>query len=159
MSGYLRVKNFWKYQNADVWKKCDGHPPWFKHFVHRDRELDQLPVVARLLFSELLGSATRNSNVLQDDLNWICSEVRMTPKEVAQALPMLVKGGWLSQSSSARRSRAPSRKTREETLPLEGEREKEKTKSKQRAVGLEVDAQPSDEEVAKVIELSLRGAA
>lgn len=33
---YLRVRNFWDYQNADIWKKAQGnkgghrHPPWCK---------------------------------------------------------------------------------------------------------------------------------
>ncbi len=110
---YLSVTNFWKYQNADAWKKAKTHPPWFKHFVHRDRELDQLPLVARLLFYELLGAATRNSNVLEADLNWIWAETRVEPEVIAEALPLLVKGGWLSETKTARRSRKSSR----ENLP------------------------------------------
>jgi hypothetical protein len=107
---YISVTNFWEYQNSDVWKKCKGHPPWFKHYVHRDRELDKLSLGARLLFWELLAAATRYQNVLEADLSWICSETRMAPEVVAESLPVLVKGGWLSQTKSKRRSREPSRK-------------------------------------------------
>lgn len=102
---YLRISKFWDYQNADVWKKCKGHPPWFKHFVHRDREMDRLPIATRLLWIELLGVATRHSNVLEDDLKWISTETRMPLNEVRKALPVLLKGGWLSQTATPRRSR------------------------------------------------------
>lgn len=131
------VVNFWKYQNADVWKKSKTHPPWFKHFVHHDRELDKLPVVARLLFVEILKSATRHSNVLENDLNWLCGETRIAPDEIAEALPLLLKGGWLSETKSTRRSRHPSRENREDSreqeveveVDVEGDQEPEKSAS------------------------------
>lgn len=103
MTGYLSVANFWKYQDKGAWKKSKTHPPWFKHFVHRDRELDRLPLPARLLFFELLGAATRYSNVLEADLNWISAETRIGPEQIAESLPLLLKGGWLSQTKSRRR--------------------------------------------------------
>lgn len=106
---YLSVQNFWKFQNADVWKKSVGHPPWFKHFVHRDMELDDLPTDARLLFYELLAAATRYSNVLKADLSWLASETRMDAEVIAEMLPLLMKGAWLSETKSPRRSRKPSR--------------------------------------------------
>jgi hypothetical protein len=137
---YLSIINFWNYQNADVWKKSRTHPPWFKHYVHRDRELDALPVEARLLWVELLAAATRHNNILglgplppghglseaeaklresERNLSWICGEVRMEPETVAEMLPLLIKGGWLSQTATPRRSRKPSRKN------LEGPREQD----------------------------------
>ncbi len=130
---YLSVRRFWDYQNADVWKKSKGHPPWFKFYVHRDREVDELPPLARLLWYELLAAACRHGNVLKANLNeserdlkWICSEVRMEPEEVAEYLPMLLKGGWLSQTRTPRRSRKPSRKVLESSLDLiEEEEERE----------------------------------
>lgn len=110
---YLSVSNFWKYQNADVWKKSKTHPPWFKHYVHRDPELDKLPVCARLLFWELLAAATRYSNVLEADLNWLYAETRVEPERIAEMLPLLLEGGWLSETKSRRRSRKSSREYRE----------------------------------------------
>lgn len=123
---YLSVKNFWHYQNADIWKKAKGHPPWFKYFVHRDREIDHLPYVARLLWTELLACASRNSNVLEDDLNWLSAETRIDAEAIAEALPLLVKGGWLSQTRTPRRSRQLSRTPAlDVSLPLaEAEAEK-----------------------------------
>lgn len=121
---YLSVANFWKYQNADAWKKAKTHPPWFKHYVHRDRELDALPYPARLLFWELLAAATRYENVLgpgglngseaklsdsEEILSWIQSETRVDIETIRETLPLLLQGGWLSQTKTARRSRKPSR--------------------------------------------------
>lgn len=104
---YLSVSNFWKYQDRNAWKKTKTHPPWFKLYVHRDRELDALPQLARLLFYELLACATRNSNVLEADLNWIWAETRVEPETIREYLPVLLKGGWLSQTKSARRAPKP----------------------------------------------------
>lgn len=136
--GYLSVTRFWDYQNADVWKKAKGHPPWFKHYVHHDRELDELPNDARLLYYELLAAATRNGNVLKatlkrsgsevnEDLKWLCAETRMEAEAIAEHLPTLLKGGWLSETRTPRRSRKPSRKTLESSLePKEEEVEEDK---------------------------------
>lgn len=137
--GYLSVRNFWKYQNADVWKKAKGHPPWFKFFVSRDRELDQLDPSARLLFYELLASATRHSNVLEADLKWLWAETRLEPELIAEHLPTLLKGAWLSQTKTPRRSRKPSRENRDNPLPLkeeEVEEEKEGFSKNPRRAGV-----------------------
>lgn len=115
---YLSVHRFWDYQNKDVWKKSKGHPPWFKFYVHRDRALDDLPPLARLLFYELLGAASRNSNVLKADLNWLYAETRIEPEVIAEMLPLLLKGRWLSQTDTPRRSRMPSRKNRDDSRAL-----------------------------------------
>ena len=124
--GYLSVVNFWKYQNADVWKKAKVHPPWFKHYVQRDLDLDHMSIGARLLFWELVGAATRYSNVLEDDLNWIWAETRVDPEVIAEELPKLLKGGWLSQTQSRRRSRKILENPLEDSLePVEVEEDKE----------------------------------
>lgn len=115
---YLSVVNFWKFQNADAWKKSKGHPPWYKHFVHRDRDIDRLPVEARLLWYEILGAATRYSNVLEADLNWLYAETRIEPDTIREMLPLLLKGGWLSETRTQRRSRKPSRRNPPDPLPL-----------------------------------------
>lgn len=111
---YLSVRKFWEYQNADAWKKAKatkrGHPQWFKHSAHRDGEIDVLPPMARLLWYELLGCATRHHNVLQNEVKWLSRETHLDAKDVAKHLPLLLKGGWLSESERPRRSRRPSRK-------------------------------------------------
>lgn len=106
MSGYLSVQNFWKYQDKNAWKKAKTHPPWFKHYVNRDRDLDALPPLARLLFHELLGAATRHSNVLEADPNWLWAETRVPVEAIVEMLPLLLKGGWLSQTKTKRRGTA-----------------------------------------------------
>ena len=156
---YLSVVNFWKYQNADVWKKSRTHPPWFKMYVHRDREIDALGVHARLLWVELLAAATRYGNVLgmpsepvdkagenqslsdaeleakqlrsdcEATVRWISAETRIDPEVIAETLPKLIKGGWLSETSTPRRSRKSSRKTldnpREQDVDVEVHSEKD----------------------------------
>jgi hypothetical protein len=104
---YLSVTNFWKYQDKNAWKKAKTHPPWFKQYVHRDIELDALPLEARLLFYEILAVATRYSNVLEADLNWLWAETRIEPELIGAMLPLLLKGGWLSQTKSKRRGASP----------------------------------------------------
>jgi hypothetical protein len=140
---YLSVRKFWDYQNADVWKKCKGHPPWFKLFVHRDGEIDMLPPLARLLWYELLSAATRHANVLQADLKWLSSETHLDRKVIAEMLPLLVKGGWLSETDTPRRSRTPSRKIRDKVATRSRSRLEEESSSE----GLFVvqDAQPPPE--------------
>ena len=115
---YLSIANFWKYQNADVWGKSKGHPPWFKHYVHRDRELDKLDPLARLLFYELLGAATRHKNVLESDPKWLFTETLMEPEEIAKHLPALLKGAWVKATERPVRSRKPSRKYRDKPRDL-----------------------------------------
>jgi hypothetical protein len=138
---YLSVVNFWKYQDKNAWKKARTHPPWFKHYVHHDRDLDCLPIAARLLFFELLAAATRYENVLgsgvenspplkaeddlnaiwsgsEADLNWIWMETRIEPEVIAEMLPMLVKGGWLSQTKTRRRVPKPVPDSVPDPVPL-----------------------------------------
>ena len=110
---YLSVANFWKYQNADIWSKAKTHPPWFKHYVHRDRELDQLDPMARLLFYELLGAATRHRNVLFSDPKWLLTETLLDANDIAKHLPVLLKGGWIKETRRPVRSRKRSRIIRE----------------------------------------------
>lgn len=103
---YLAVRNFWKYQNADVWKKSRGHPPWFKFYVHRDLELDLLPPVAKLLWYEILACATRYTNVILNDSEWLSHETRIAPEQISEYLPVLLRGRWLSQTNTPRRTRS-----------------------------------------------------
>lgn len=100
---YLSVTNFWKYQDRNAWKKTKTHPPWFKFYVHRDQDIDHLPVAARLLFIELLAVATRYRNVLEADPNWIRMETRIELELITENLPLLLKGGWLRETKTARR--------------------------------------------------------
>lgn len=113
---YLRIRNWERYQNADVFKKSGGKPPWVKLFVRRDLELDEACIEARILFYELLKVAGEYANVMSNDLNWISRETRLPLDVVVKGLPVLRKGAWLSETKSARRSRKIREKfsTREE---------------------------------------------
>lgn len=115
---YLRVTNFWEYQNADAWNKAGEkkrgprRPTWCKLFVYRDDELDRQPAHVRLVFLELLRLATLYANAIPNDSQRIANEIRVDPKLVSKALTDLEKGGWIKGSKTARFSRKPSRKTR-----------------------------------------------
>lgn len=108
---YLRIRNFWDYQNADVWKKAKAnkkghrHPPWCKLYVARDLEIDALPPITRLVFYELLRLATVTGNVIPNDISTIANAISIPRQEVAKAIPMLLKGAWLSETKTSRRSR------------------------------------------------------
>ncbi len=102
---YVRIRNWDRYQNADVFKKSKGRPPWCKLFTRRDLEFDAASIEARLLFYELLRVATEYANVMSNDLNWISRETRLPLKVVAKGLPELLKGAWLTETTSPRRSR------------------------------------------------------
>ena len=119
---YLRVRNFWEYQNADAWKKARdtkrGHPPWCKLYVQQDIELQQLPWEAEQLFYALLRVATKYANVFPNDSQFIVNETRIPLSIVGKHLPLLVKGRWVSQTKSSR----PSREVLEKFAPRSRER-------------------------------------
>ncbi len=104
---YLRVRNFEKYQNADIFKKSKGRPPWVK--LHRDMLEDEqllaLPYEAQLLFDRLLLVAASQRNAFSSDSEWIAGRTRMDSQTIAKCVPMLVKGRWLSQTKTPRLSR------------------------------------------------------
>jgi hypothetical protein len=102
---YLRIKNWEHYQNADVFKKSGGRPPWVKLFIRRDLELDGCCIEARILFYELLKVSGDYANVISNDLKWISTETRLPLNVVAKGLPVLLQGAWLSETKSPRRSR------------------------------------------------------
>lgn len=109
---YLRVRNFWEYQNADAWKKALAakkdrrrHPTWCKLSVNRDRHLDALPVPTRLLFLELLRLAVEHTNVIPNDSEWIAKQICMSPKDVSKGCADLLKGRWIVETKSGRLSR------------------------------------------------------
>jgi hypothetical protein len=120
-NGFLRIRNWDNYQNADIFKKSHGKPPWIKLFVHKDYELEKLPIAARLLFFELLKVSGRYSNVFPNDSQWLVGEVRMTESEISEGLAVLLQGAWLSRSKSPRRSRKI-REESEKDSPLEENR-------------------------------------
>lgn len=103
--GFLRIRNWEKFQNADIFKKSHGRPPWVKFFVHNDVELQALSVPTRLLFFELLKVAGRYANAFPNDSQWLVGEVRMDESSISQGLEELRSGGWLSHSKTTRRSR------------------------------------------------------
>lgn len=128
---YLRVRSFWEYQNADVWKKAKAnkgghrHPAWCKLFVQSDLELQSQKPMVRLVFYELLKLATQYANVIPNESQAIAKAISVPPKETRQAVSVLLKGGWLEETKTARVSRAPSRKSREKLSPREEESREE----------------------------------
>lgn len=128
---YLRVKNFWDYQNADAWKKArenkggHRHPAWCKLFVRRDMELEALSLTTRLVFYELLKLATTYENLILNDSEAISKAISVPRQQVSKAITELVKGRWLQETKTARRSREPSRKSLE-TFYTEQSREEKK---------------------------------
>lgn len=109
---YYRIKNWEKFQNADVAKKSpNGVLPWVKLWTHDDYDLGKQPYYVRLLFVEMLKLAGREMNAIEADLGWISSRVEMAPEDVSQGIVVLLKEGWLSETKTARRSRNESRFT------------------------------------------------
>lgn len=131
---YLRIRNFWKYQNADAWKKAQvnkgGHknPAWCKLYVTRDLELDAEKPITRLVFYELLRLATVHSNAISNDSKAIASAISLPTQAVSQAIHRLLEGGWLSETKTGRASRERSReRSRKSRQQIEIEIEKELT--------------------------------
>lgn len=126
---YLRLRNFWEYQNADAWKKAQGnkngaqHPAWCKLHARRDYEIDVLPIVTRLVWVELLRLATVYANAIPNDSQLIANAISIDSQAVSESIERLLKGRWIQVSRSNRLSRKPSRKN----LPLEKEVRSKKT--------------------------------
>lgn len=133
---YLRIKSFWDYQNADVWKKARAnkgghrHPAWCKLFVQSDLELQSQRPMVRLVFYELLKLATRHANVIPNESEALAKAMSTPPKETREAITVLLQGGWLEETKTARASRAPSRKSRESFAPREEKRRREEKRPK-----------------------------
>lgn len=109
---YLRVREFWEYQNADAWKKALAakkserrYPTWCKLVVRRDRDMDTLPIATRLLYLELLRLAVEHTNVIPNDSEWIAKQISMTPGAVTKGITELLKGAWIQETKSNRLSR------------------------------------------------------
>lgn len=140
---YLRVRNFWNYQNADAWKKAKAnkkghkHPAWCKLYVARDFELDAERPIVRLVFLELLKLATIYANVIPNNSQLIANAISLPPKDVAQAIEELLNGAWLTETQSARRSREPSRKIPDQ-IEVEIEVEIDKPQASNGNGGLEI---------------------
>jgi len=107
---FYRVRNWERYQNADVAKKSpNGVLPWVKLWTKDDYELGLESYLVRLLFVELLKLAGREMNAIPNDLNWISRRVDMPPKHVSEGVARLLKLGLLSETKTGRRSRQRSR--------------------------------------------------
>ena len=153
---YLRIRNFWNYQNADAWNKAEKnrgghrHPAWCKLLVHRDMELDLEPPLVRLVFLELLRLATVHANAIPKNEKAIAKAISLPTQQVGQAIHRLLEAGWINESNSARRSRIPSRGSREARSPraeLKQEKEKELTKGSTS----EIDAEHAIEKLLQAV--------
>jgi hypothetical protein len=106
VSGYLAIRNWQRYQHKDIFKKSRGRPPWIKFYssLLDDDELSELELSTRLLFCLLLLLAARKRNAILNDSEWIGNKIEMQPELVAKGVATLLKGGWLSQTKTPRRS-------------------------------------------------------
>jgi len=122
---FYRVRNWERYQNADVAKKSpNGVLPWVKLWTKEDYELDREPYHVRLLFVELLKLAGREMNAIPSDLNWISTRCGMAPEDVAEGVAVLLRKGWLSETKTNRRSRQHSRGRSRPEVEVEVEKNK-----------------------------------
>ncbi len=122
---YIRIENFWEFQNADAWKKAaqakkdsSRHPNWCKLVVRRDYEMDKLPTATRLLYLELLRLATEHSNVIPNESEWIVKQISMRSQDVVKGLAQLRKGGWIKETRSSRPTRNESQTKVKKSEPL-----------------------------------------
>lgn len=131
---YIRIRNFWEYQNSDAWTKALAakkaqrrYPNWCKLSVKRDDEMDDLDVHTRLLFLELLRLATEHTNVIPNNAERIAKKISMDSERVAKGLEELAEGRWIQVTKSGRLSREFLEKiaTRNRTVETEAELEKE----------------------------------
>lgn len=122
---YVAVRNWAHYQHKDLFKKSRGRPPWIKFYrdLLEDQDLLELPYAAQLLFDRLLLLAASQRNAIRSDSEWIANKVGMRSQDVAESLPLLLKGAWLSETKTARRSQL----IRNKGAPVGAAKEKEST--------------------------------
>jgi hypothetical protein len=104
---YLRVRNWGRFQNKDIFKKSDGSPPWVKFYVKLldDYEFSRLPYGTQLTYLKLLLVAARKRNAIPNDLEWLVKQTAMDAGTLLEAITVLLQEGWLSQTKSKRESR------------------------------------------------------
>ncbi len=126
---YLRIRNWEHYQNADIFKKAKGKPPWVKLYTAMldDYELLRLDLVTQLLFDRLLLLAAKNANAISNDSQEIANRVGIPADQVAKGIAELLKGAWLSETKSNRGSRKPRESFSPKKLDVEVERESPKS--------------------------------
>ncbi len=104
---FLRIRNWEHYQNADIFKKAKGKPPWVKLYTAMldDHELLALDPVTQLLFDRLLLLAAKTANAIPSDPEWIANRVGIKRESVTKGCAVLLKGAWLSETKTDRGSR------------------------------------------------------
>ncbi len=104
---FLRVRNWEHYQNADIFKKAKGKPPWVKLYTAMldDRELLALDLPTQLLFDRLLLLAAKHANAIPNDSEWIANQISMERGHVVKGCAKLLKGAWLRETKTTRDSR------------------------------------------------------
>jgi hypothetical protein len=148
---YLRVRNWEKLQNADIFKKSHGCPPWIKFKVDflDDYEIGLLSYATQLVYLKLLLVAAKTSNAIPNDIEWLAKQTGMDAGTILEGVTVLLEGAWLSQTKSPRRSRKI-RESLAQKSPLDKTRQ-EKIRQEE---GLY-----ADEELGRIIDLSLKGIA
>lgn len=104
---YLRIKNWEHFQNADIFKKSNGCPPWVKFYTAMldDYELGRLPYGTQLTYLKLLLVAAKTSNAIPNDIEWLAKQTGIDSGTILESVGLLLEGAWLSQTKSPRRSR------------------------------------------------------
>lgn len=126
MTTYLRIRNWETYQNADIFKKSKGRPPWVKLYVAMldDYKFGLLPHVTQLLFIKLLLVTAKAGEAIVNDSEWLVKQTGIGSEDIVNSVALLVKGAWLTETKTLRRSRKI-RDTFAKDSPLEQNREEE----------------------------------
>lgn len=103
---YIVVRNWEKFQNADVWKKSGGRPPWIKTYtalLHDDAYIELTPHQRAVLHGLWLAYA---SSACQLRLGTRSLTRRLGLRVSSQQLEALNRAGFIEFSSRAPREDA-----------------------------------------------------
>ena len=115
-NGYLQVRNWSRYQNADVFKKSGGRPPWVKLYaaVLDDVDFAQLTDAEVGQLFKIWILAARTGNKLSTKPGWIRSRIgatRVVP--VSKFLSLGFLEPYDSATNPAANGHVPSRHARD----------------------------------------------
>lgn len=99
MTGYLRVRNWEKFQHYK-----NRRPPWVRYHVEMldDHELLSFNYGTQLIYDRLLLLAARTDNNIPNDQKWISGQTLVDPETTGEALTSLLDAGFLSIAESKR---------------------------------------------------------
>lgn len=99
MTGYLRVRNWEKFQHYK-----NRRPPWVRYHVEMldDHELLSFNYGTQLIYDRLLLLAARTDNNIPNDQKWISGQTLVDQDTTAAALESLLDAGFLSIAETKR---------------------------------------------------------